>query len=200
MPRPRTVSDEEVLAATARLIGRLGPGRLTLGAVAGEVGLSPATLVQRFGSKRALLLAVAARGAGAPLPPGRGRPLEALVDSLCRRAAPVREPEAMANHLAFLQMDLRDPEFRELAAAGSARARAAIRALLDAAVADGDLQPEDTERLSRAVEAAYDGALLAWAIHREGRAEDRVREQIELLLAPRRRRAGRAHGAATLGA
>ena len=39
-PRPRTVSDEEILAATARMIGRVGPLRLTLGHVAREVGLA----------------------------------------------------------------------------------------------------------------------------------------------------------------
>ena len=57
-PRPRTVSDEAILAATARMIGRVGPVRLTLADVGGEVGLSPATLLQRFGSKRGLLIAL----------------------------------------------------------------------------------------------------------------------------------------------
>ena len=46
--RPRTVSDDAVLDATARAVGRVGPARLTLGHVAAEVGLAPATLVQRF--------------------------------------------------------------------------------------------------------------------------------------------------------
>src|SRR5215471_15001843 len=59
-PRPRTASDAEILQATGRAIARLGPARLTLAAVAQEVGLAPATLVQRFGSKRGLLLALAA--------------------------------------------------------------------------------------------------------------------------------------------
>src|SRR2546423_683694 len=46
------------LAAASRGIGRLGPGRLTLADVAHEAGLAPATLLQRFGSKRGLLLAL----------------------------------------------------------------------------------------------------------------------------------------------
>jgi AcrR family transcriptional regulator len=50
MPRPRTIGDEAVLRAAAGLMGRVGPGKLTLARVAEEVGLSPATLVQRFGS------------------------------------------------------------------------------------------------------------------------------------------------------
>ncbi|MGH2614392.1 MAG: helix-turn-helix domain-containing protein, partial [Thermomicrobiales bacterium] len=61
--RPRTVTDAEILAAAERAIARHGPARLTLAHVAAEVGLTPPTLLQRFGSKRGLLLAVAARGA-----------------------------------------------------------------------------------------------------------------------------------------
>ena len=60
-PRPRLASDADILAAAGRAIGRVGPVELTLADVAGELGLSPATLVQRFGSKRGLLLALAAQ-------------------------------------------------------------------------------------------------------------------------------------------
>jgi AcrR family transcriptional regulator len=61
-PRPRQASDAEILAAALTAILRHGPVRLTLAHVAREAGLSPAALVQRFGSKRGLLLAVASGG------------------------------------------------------------------------------------------------------------------------------------------
>ena len=48
-PRPRTVSDVDILIAAHRVISRLGPARFTLADVAKESRLSPATLVQRFG-------------------------------------------------------------------------------------------------------------------------------------------------------
>ena len=57
-PRPRTVPDEQILGAAHRAMSRLGPARWTLAEVAKEAGLSPATLVQRFGSKRGLMLAL----------------------------------------------------------------------------------------------------------------------------------------------
>ena len=57
-PRPRTVPDEQILTAAQRAMSRLGPARLTLAEVATEAGLSAATLVQRFGSKRGLMLAL----------------------------------------------------------------------------------------------------------------------------------------------
>src|SRR5687767_5568699 len=84
-PRPRQASDEDLLKATFRAIARFGPSRLTLADVAAEAGVSPAALVQRFGSKRALLLAAAAdaaRGADYIFPALRARhcsPLQALL-------------------------------------------------------------------------------------------------------------------------
>ena len=39
-PRPRTIDDQVILQSTARVIGRVGPVKLTLALVADEVGLS----------------------------------------------------------------------------------------------------------------------------------------------------------------
>src|SRR5262245_53051359 len=50
-PRPRKVSDEELFAATHAMMARVGPGQLTLAAIAREAGVTAAVLVQRFGSK-----------------------------------------------------------------------------------------------------------------------------------------------------
>ena len=61
--RPRGVDDAVILRAAVEVIGRVGPAKLTLAAVADEVGLVPGTLVQRFGSKRGLLLALAEQAA-----------------------------------------------------------------------------------------------------------------------------------------
>src|SRR5918992_5126590 len=61
-PRPRTIDDGDILQAAAMTISRVGPSNFTLADVASAVGLSPATLVQRFGSKRGLMLALAEQG------------------------------------------------------------------------------------------------------------------------------------------
>jgi AcrR family transcriptional regulator len=60
-PRPRKASDEDVFAATLQVMQRLGPTQLTLAHIAARAGLTAGALVQRFGSKRALLLALSAR-------------------------------------------------------------------------------------------------------------------------------------------
>jgi AcrR family transcriptional regulator len=49
-PRPRKVSDENVLAAMQRVMSRVGPADLTLDALAREAGDPAGALVHRFGS------------------------------------------------------------------------------------------------------------------------------------------------------
>jgi len=188
MGRPRTASDGQVLAGTARAIARLGPARLTLAAVGREVGLAPATLVQRFGSKRGLLLALVrhstltAADGFADTGTDGGQPLRALVDALAAKTEALT-PEALSNHMAFLQLDLADPEFRQLAGEHARAVRDQIRASLDAAVDAGQLPRQDTGRLARSVQVAYNGALLTWALEPDGPVEERVRQEIEIVLA-----------------
>jgi AcrR family transcriptional regulator len=192
-PRSRTVPDEDILEATARVIGRVGPSRFTLADVAAEVGLAPATLVQRFGSKRRLLLALSESSAGAVeacfagLRAAHTSPLDALLAAATDMTRYVESPEVLANHLAFLQLDLSDPEFHRLALESARRLRVGYQALLDEAVAAGELAACDTGRLARAVEAVAGGSLIAWAIHREGNAAAFVRADLATLLEPYRR-------------
>jgi len=188
MGRPRTASDEEVLAGAARAIARVGPTRLTLADVGCEVGLAPATLVQRFGSKRGLMLALVrhstlnATDGFADASASSGQPLRAVVDAMAAKTEGLT-PEALSNHLAFLQLDLADPEFRQLAGEHARAVRDQIRACLDAAVAVGQMPRQDTERLAGSVQVAYNGALLAWALEPDGPVEERVRQEIESVLA-----------------
>ena len=57
-PRPRIASDIEIIEAATRAVGLVGSSRLTLADIAVEAGISPGALVQRFGSKRDLVLQV----------------------------------------------------------------------------------------------------------------------------------------------
>jgi AcrR family transcriptional regulator len=191
--RPRTTSDEAILGATARALGRLGPGRLTLNAVAAEAGLSPATLVQRFGSKRGLLLAFAQRAEhGARRPFERARrdhasPLEALHATMAALASDVGTPEELANNLGFLQLDLTDPEFRDHARTYTRVMREEISALLADAVTAGELAADtDPARLARSVQVAYNGTLIVWALDGEGTLPGALRAGLDDLLAPHR--------------
>ncbi|GAB3403268.1 TetR/AcrR family transcriptional regulator [Flindersiella endophytica] len=192
MGRPRTVSDDDILTATARVISRVGPDRLTLAAVAAEVNLAAATLVQRFGSKRGLLLAFSAQASGDPavrFAAARTRhtsPLAALRAALVGMAGGIDAPGELANHLAFLQLELADPDFHQHVLGHANAMLEGIRALLSDAQAGGELVPCDIKQLARATLACYNGALVSWAIFRRGSLARWLGRELDFLLAPRR--------------
>ncbi len=194
-PRPRSVSDDQILTATARMIGRVGPVRLTLAHVAREVGLSPATLVQRFGSKRNLLLSLARQGAGgeddylARLREQEGSPLRTARAFLLCFAGLAASPKEMANHLAFLQIDLTDAAFHRITARLFRSNEEALAGLLAEAKAGGELAAKDPRALARLLLAVVNGSLLTWAVYREGAAADWLARDVDAALAPHLARA-----------
>jgi AcrR family transcriptional regulator len=202
--RPRGTEDAAILRAAAEVIGRTGPARFTLSAVATEVGLVPATLVQRFGSKRGLLLALARQSAadadaGAGAVQARqareqhGSALAALTALAVGRLAPMTTPERFANHLAFLCLDLTDPELYEPALAVHQAHGRAITALVEEAIAAGELRAgTPAGPLTRSIQTVIAGAGLTWALDREGTLPDRVAAGIGAVLAAYRPAGGQA--------
>lgn len=193
MPRPRTVSDEDLLDAVLALAHRIGPNRVTFAAVATEVGLSAATLVQRFGSKRGMLLAADRRGVdlwvGSLDQPDSASPLERVEEGLAGAVAGIESPEEMANSVALLQLDLSDADFHAETLRGARAIRAGIERELVAAIDAGELRSgTDPVTLAILIETVYHGALIGWAIHREGSPADWLRGQVRAALAPYRSR------------
>ena len=193
-PRPRTVPDEAILDATSRVIIRVGPSRFTLADVGREIGLSAATLVQRFGSKRGLLLAMATSAAESVdacfdmVRTAHRSPLAALVAAATDMTRYLDTPEEVANSLAFLQMDLSDPDFHRLMVINSRRMLEGYRRLLREAVEAGELVECDTRRLARAISAVCGGSLIGWAVFRQGTAVGWVRADVDTVLEPYRSR------------
>jgi AcrR family transcriptional regulator len=191
-PRPRQVSDEEILQAALRAIVRKGPGRMTLGDVGQEVGVSAAAIVQRFGSKRRLLLAIAAQGPEAnrrmfeSLRASHPSPVKALLALADGMGQLGKTPVEIANSLAFLQIDLIDAEFHRHALGSSTSIHEGIRGLVQDAQSSGQLVRTDATRLAWAIQSAMNGSLLNWAIHREGELAAWIRRDLETVLRPYR--------------
>ena len=61
-----------------------------------------------------------------------------------------------------------------------------IHALLDAAVAAGEIAPCDPARLARAVQATYNGSLVTWAIARDGPLADWLGGDLTTVISPYR--------------
>jgi AcrR family transcriptional regulator len=170
---------------------RVGPAELTLGAIAAEAGVTASALVQRFGSKRELILAhwrqPAASGGDRRLrPAARARsPLGELRAAVALFANLAVSPRAALRNLAYMQSDWADPALRrhELRHARAARAR--YQQLVADAVARGELRADtDAPTLARMIEVTLGGSFLAWTLYREGPAARRFREDLDTALRP----------------
>ncbi|GAB3942665.1 TetR/AcrR family transcriptional regulator [Kribbella albertanoniae] len=177
MARPRLVDDDAILDATRLVLAEVGPAKLTLAAVGARVGLAPPTLMQRFGSKRGLLLASAAREpqlvlrAAATAEEANTSPLATLYDVL--------------STVGLAQLDVSDPEFREHALAHSAAIVNSCARFYRAAVAAGELRAEtDVPALARHTLVCFIGALQVWAVNGWGEPSIFLTEQLDLMLAP----------------
>src|SRR5262245_27854322 len=200
--RPQKVTDDEVFSAAQRAMSRLGPHELTLADIAEEAGVTPGRLVQRFGSKRALLLALSERFAASAAPvfaglrAAHGGPLATLRAYAACMADLAPTPEALLRNLAYLQGDLADDVLRRHLVENARASRKEIESLLKAAVAAGELRHEvEVRSLARTIESVIGGSLMSWATYREGKAVDWIGRDLEAVLAPWLRRQARARNA-----
>jgi AcrR family transcriptional regulator len=191
MARPQKATDDQIFAAAYRVMQRVAPPDFTLSAIADEAGVTAGLLVQRFGSKRGLMVRLAELSAGASVGFIEGlreryesplAVLRAYADCMADLAA---SPEAFARNLAYLVDDLRDPDLRRHLETQARRTRTAIAKLLTEAVAQGELaKGVNPKQLARTIETIIGGSMLTWATYREGTAVRWMRQDLDLVLAP----------------
>ncbi len=174
MPRPKMVSDTDVLAAAHQLIHERGPDALTFASLARACGLSASTLVQRFGSKPELVRSTLLQAwdrldektarLAATLP----KTAEGAIRLLATLSRDYGGIESYAEGLLILREDLRDPVLR---ARGAAWKRSLSGALDDCF----SQVPQAPEGIGLLMAAQWQGALLWWSFDPRG-AVDRFAE------------------------
>jgi AcrR family transcriptional regulator len=191
-PRRRKAEDVDVFAALVRVMLRRGPTELTLREIAAEAGLTAGALVQRFGSKRALLLAHARHAAatgdvgfGALVGARATSPLQALRAATAVHARLAESPRAALRNLAYLHDDLADPVLRRHLLRLARATRVRCEQLVADGVSVGELRADtDVQNLPRMIEVTLGGSYLAWTLYREGSAADRLRDDLDATLRP----------------
>jgi AcrR family transcriptional regulator len=186
MARPRKISDERLLAAAGGVIARRGPG-FTLADIATEAGVVAGTLVQRFGSKHGLLVALsrltidalpaAIRAAAS----GHHDPVDALRAGLLEPYAALDDPAAAANNLAQLAVDFADTDLRGLLAELYATVEAEVATLARAAAGALPGAPP-ASRAARVLTALAEGSAIRWSVRPAGSLRERIRTDIDTVL------------------
>jgi AcrR family transcriptional regulator len=175
MPRTKKISDEAVLDAALGVMLARGPNDFTLADVAAAAGIAPATLLQRFGDKRGLIIAAFAQDNHAfaktlaALPQTAGA---AAVIAVFRVLTPdVDDVGQFADQLLWLRQDMRDPDLNPLSRERFRLVRDAVAARLPPLAA----RPDTAARL---IEAQWQGALNQWGLAPQGRLIDYVTESL----------------------
>lgn len=146
------------------------------------------TLVQRFGSKHGLLVAMTKAAidglrrrwedAGTEVP-GSGDAVATVVEALVAAYAPLDDPATAANNLAQLAFDLADPELRGLMADFYAAMEAGLCPLLERAGAAGTLPGAPAAPVAaRILVAVADGTAVHWSARPDGGLCDRLRADL----------------------
>lgn len=177
MPRRKTLSDDHLLDRALAVMRRAGPDGVTFASVASETGLSPATLVQRFGTKNALLHAALVRawdllddrtrtaiGDAPDDPAGAIAILVVLSGDLSGEAD-------YAEGLLVLREDMRDAELRRR----GVRWGEVLAEAVGARLADGFGPRLD---LGRLMIAQWQGITLWWGFSRQGVLPDVVAREL----------------------
>jgi AcrR family transcriptional regulator len=192
--RTRLAEDDAVFRAMLAVVADVGFGRLTFASVAEHVGLTPSALVQRFGTKRDLLLAfldwfqATAQGIiGGALQTSPESPLKALQAGLVNwtKLLPA-QPERLANIVALFPSLAGDPEIRSRLGHIDRLLEQAIQEVLVAAAKKGHLRASDTKLLARLLIAACRGTLMRWAVLPERTLAENLLECLDAVLSPYR--------------
>ncbi|MFC5285596.1 TetR/AcrR family transcriptional regulator [Actinokineospora guangxiensis] len=186
MARPKTISDERILDASAQVISRVGPG-FTLAMVAGEAGVSVGTVAGRFGSKAGLLRALTEHTTATVAADMRAafdaqvEPVDGLRAALVHTYLNLGDAEQAGNNLSQLGVDLQDPVLRELLGLHYAAMREELLRACRAAAPALPGMPAP-ERAARVLLSLANGACVDWSIRPLGTLADRLGDDVDAVL------------------
>jgi len=175
MPRTRTISDTQVLDATITFVGRHGVDKLTFASLSEHIGLSPATLVQRFGSKKGLLAAVTRYCLQSMLPTlnkaesENVSPLNAVYAAFESMAKAVTTVNEFANGQVFFYLALTDPE---------------MNTLFNEAMKVNEIKRCDTTSLALTLQSMYEGAITTWLVYQQDDVQSWVSDRLTQVIEP----------------
>ncbi len=187
MARPRAIQDDRLLSAAAEVLAEVGPASFTLERAARRAGVSAATYIKRFGSRKGVFLALNRQWV-ASIGPAlddavRGRTgANRLRAAAMWGVADMDVAEHAANMLATFALDLTDADLQGMLDEGWALVHRRLVAVTRE-VADELPHAPPAEQVARMLFAVVEGNRIAWCVRPKGSLEKRVRRQLDALFA-----------------
>ncbi|WP_424812937.1 TetR/AcrR family transcriptional regulator [Roseococcus sp. YIM B11640] len=159
MPRPKTISDEDVLAAALEVLAEKGAD-FTLSDLALQIGLARATLIQRFGDRDAIILRIATYEAEVTRNWLAGLPVEVGWDGVWRFLEAIvggmGDGEGFSARVTLAALEARHAGLRELAYQRYALVQDAIAARLP--------DVPERARIAQHLHTVIAGASMHWIV------------------------------------
>jgi AcrR family transcriptional regulator len=178
VPRTKKISDGDVLDLVAAHASLHGPAAVTFQSAGLAAGLSPATLVQRYGSKSNLVRAALLRlwdtldlATAQEDARHKGNGAGALSMLLALSSDLGAGPQQTAQGVLLLREDFRDAALRARGAAWTHGLAQMLGRRLGGS-------PATQKRLGRMMVAQWQGAVLAWCFCREGALQSYLRREL----------------------
>jgi len=178
MGRRKTVSDHALLDSLLAAMEQAGPDAFSFSKASAAVGLAPATLVQRFGSRGAMIEAILLHAwdrldEATALADTETSPDAAGAIAMLMRLLPAAEADQdIADGLLLLREDFKNPALRMRGQAWGAYLASALGGRLTD-------QPEVAERLGWQMASLWQGALIWSAFGQDADRESAIRTTLE---------------------
>jgi AcrR family transcriptional regulator len=175
MAQKKSIDDQTVLEKALLVISEQGPEKFTLADVGKAVGLAPATLMQRFGSKQQLLI-LAAKQANVKLRSDleelKKKKLpwdQELIHLLSGVPKGFGSRQDIANSLGVLKLDMIDPELHPIARHLFESLRQRIQELIQEGQSSEQLDSSfDVNVITWELDALRHGLVIQWTLSGKG--------------------------------
>ena len=189
MAQKKIVQDQSVLEQALLVISKHGPDCFTLADVGKAVGLAPATLLQRFGSKQQLLV-LAAKQATASLQQElqtlKAKNLtwdKELIRLLAGLPKGFGSRQDIASSLGLLKLDMIDPELHPIARELFNTLRGRIQELLLSGQKSGQIGAFcDPEIVMWELDALRHGLVIQWTLSGKGTLQKWIKNGFQTYL------------------
>jgi AcrR family transcriptional regulator len=192
MGRPKKISDDACLERAFEVISREGFESFTLAQVAKAVGLSPAALIKRFGTKERLGRAARDRKWDANFEQistahaGSSRGLTALFQFVKLIARSV-DSKRLGEHMRLFGSQADEPRSRKKVGAYFQSTRERLAICLREACEDGEIRRVDEKRIACTLEALIQGAIFQFGFLNVRGIDTHLQEHVSTFLEPYRK-------------
>lgn len=185
MPRKKKLDDAIILKMILEVIIKEGATTFSLEDLSKKTGLSPATLLQRFGSKKNILhkaIELSNQDLKKNLENKisiHKSPIQEIINIYLELSGPFSNPVDVANGLDILKLDITQKNLNQLTRKYFEIRRNKIKSLLTLAQKKGEIPGDhDVTQITWNLECLWQGSVMLWALIGKGKLQQWIKERI----------------------